>query len=676
MALSVPTNITPSTSSGLGAGVVDVTQGITVSWQVNGNSPMVAYQYVIMQNDTASTQVYDSGKITLSTPFYGRNYNGEERYFSFEIAASSLLSMSNGYENGYKAVITQWWSDTESLTQPSASYFITRSFPNISINSIPNPLNAKNYQFSADYSQEQGDVLDWFRWVIADSEGNVLKDTQEIYGTEDIRVDYDGFFSGQTYTVNCMIQTQNGVQAQTGEVNFSVSYASATITGFVDACKKGEAVQVSWPDLFYIFGTANGNYTINNGILTLPEGSTIAWNTVTGNPMQFLPPWSVYYRGRPQQGVFLTLDGAGITFELDVQDIVMKQNGQTVIKVPAQYVPTTWLEMILSPTQLVVKVSLEIGGLAPSLTLAPSSGLAPKSNNETLDRIYTNTVAYTQNPITGVVLTGAQVANFLWISKRELQLGESPVFDADTCFLADFVSDLNAGNIKEFAGDVTGAAVYRQDNGGSFLNHICDVALGDLSLLDFGAPSQGTYVYYVFFIGQTTYLTTPILSNAVTPVFWNWTVLECMEDTAGVYHARAVFPFSLNVNTGEIGNNNEPGILENFTMYPTVQPVSANYKSGTLQAYIGEVNQQLNEYRDSVKLANDIYALSLSNNPMFLKDRKGNVWRIRPSAPTAMKTSDNARPQMYLMTLNWVEIGRVDNAVVVTTADELWEVLQ
>lgn len=176
---------------------------------------MVAYQYTIMQNDTESTQVYTTGKVTLPQPFYGKNYNGETQFFSFTIPSSSLSSMTNGYENGYKATITQWWSDTDSVTQPSASYFITRSAPSITISAIPSPLAAKVYTFSASYSQAQGDTLDWFRWVLTDSAGNVLNDTQEIYGTEDIQMDYDGFFSGQSYTVQCFIQTESGVQAQT-----------------------------------------------------------------------------------------------------------------------------------------------------------------------------------------------------------------------------------------------------------------------------------------------------------------------------------------------------------------------------------------------------------------------------------------------------------------------------
>ena len=98
MALFQPTNITPSTFSGSAAGTVDVTQDLTVSWQVNGNSPMLAYRIQIMQNDTSSTSVLDTGKTTLVNPFYGVDYKGDVQFFSTTItsAAMSSAGMTNG----------------------------------------------------------------------------------------------------------------------------------------------------------------------------------------------------------------------------------------------------------------------------------------------------------------------------------------------------------------------------------------------------------------------------------------------------------------------------------------------------------------------------------------------------------------------------------------------------
>ena len=48
-----PTNVYPSMTGALGNGVVDANGNLTVSWQVNGNSPLTAFQIVIYDFDAA-----------------------------------------------------------------------------------------------------------------------------------------------------------------------------------------------------------------------------------------------------------------------------------------------------------------------------------------------------------------------------------------------------------------------------------------------------------------------------------------------------------------------------------------------------------------------------------------------------------------------------------------------
>ena len=65
MALFQPTNITPSVLGELGNGTVDITQDLTVTWQVNGNSAMTAFEIVFYQNNTGSSQLYTTGKVSF-----------------------------------------------------------------------------------------------------------------------------------------------------------------------------------------------------------------------------------------------------------------------------------------------------------------------------------------------------------------------------------------------------------------------------------------------------------------------------------------------------------------------------------------------------------------------------------------------------------------------------------
>jgi hypothetical protein len=56
-------------------------------------------------------------------------------------------------------------------------------------------------------------------------------------------------------------------------------------------------------------------------------------------------------------------------------------------------------------------------------------------------------------------------------------------------------------------------------------------------------------------------------------------------------------------------------------------------------------------------LADEIYALSVSTNPKFLKDRKGNLWRVETGNAVTMKNTDKAGVQPYLAAIPWVEVA-------------------
>lgn len=234
--LNQPANITPDEING--TGTVDVTADMTVSWRVTGNSPLTAYQITIYLNDTASTQKYTTGKVTLSTPFWGVNYAGEVQYFSATITAAALSSAGVANGNEYKMLITQWWSANDSITQTTASIILARATPTLTITTITDPMTTKEYSFTATYSQAQGDVIKWVRWQIAyaDDEENPFYDTGNIYGTGELQVDYDGFLTGTTYAVKCTVETQNGVEVTTGWEEFAVSYTLPAASGTATAC--------------------------------------------------------------------------------------------------------------------------------------------------------------------------------------------------------------------------------------------------------------------------------------------------------------------------------------------------------------------------------------------------------------------------------------------------------
>ena len=693
-----PTNIFPSSRGGLGNGTVDATQDLVVTWQVNGNSAMVAFQIVIYKNDSASTQVYTTNKTVVDTPFYGTNYAGEVQFFTHSIAASELelAGVTNG--NEYKLIITQWWGSTneESVVQSSAAAFITRDAPVLTLDNVPDTMAARDYTFTANYEQAQGDTLNWIRWQIAfaDDTDNPFYDTQNIYGTAQLQTYYDGFFRGNSYAVRARIQTENGVEKDTGWVAFQVQFNSNALSGVVNAskvCSGRSAVLVEWPAISYVPGTAYGEYEIADENLALPDGAYVVWDSVNNEPRNFVAPWTLLLSGKLSNtsASFFSLETSEGTFEAEytygAKSFVVSYAGSPVISIPS-FMPNTEFILIITPTNVYVRYIAYGGGLYPSDSLYPSADLYPAKDVAPIPQQVSGVYAGPQGAITGVQIAGPASFDYVDILSGALTQEEMdaayafgtfvPSYGANTLMQVDFSDGLQGGNLGQTEDELIGLAVYRQQNGGRVLQHLIDLPLATSSIYDYGVASQqGPYVYYLFPLGATTYITDPISSNAVNPCFWNWTVLECSKRSDGSYVVEAEYSFANNIISGMISNNNSPNVLKNFTPYPVVQIDPANYKSGTLQALIGAIDYSSgqNLYSDSLSLRDAILALSVSQNTLFLKNRKGDLMQIRLSGSISMETWDDVRQQAQTMAFPWAEVGNTENvSIVVTPSDDLW----
>lgn len=231
-----PTNIIPDTRTGIGFGVVDVSHGMQVSWQVNGDYPvMTAFKIVIYQNNAASTQLYDTGRLTTGCPFAGRNELGEVEFFTYTIPSSTLSSAGIANGNEYKMVITQYYTgdnySEESITQSSASVFITRSAPDFSWQYVYN-VTAPTFTFNFRLLGTQ-EHLDWVQYQITPvGEDNAVYDSGKIYNPASYSFTCNTLAPGTFYSMDANGQTLNGV-AVNYHTAFTTDSPSAVISGEV-----------------------------------------------------------------------------------------------------------------------------------------------------------------------------------------------------------------------------------------------------------------------------------------------------------------------------------------------------------------------------------------------------------------------------------------------------------
>ncbi len=698
MAIFMPSQITPDVRSGLGLGTIDADAALTVSWRISGQSALVKFQIAIYDNDAASTERLVTGELTDGCPAYGTDSMGKPQLFSYTIPAASLASAGIVNGNEYKLIITQWWSAEDSVTQSSASVFVTRAAPTVSVSPIgtSSVIETRYYTFTGNYSQAQGDVLNWFRWRVAvgaDGAGGILYDSGNISGTMDLICQYDGFLSGTDYAVRLTLQTENGVEADTGWVNFGVRYDQITLAGSISAsCAGGtDAVLVDWSGIGVIEGEAVGEYSISDdNILTLqlaqPINNSITWSKAGTNPMSFSPPWSLIWKGRlgfvscprvfsVQMGtrsVTLTFNAPHHVMTLNIEYASSGEKIPMVTQMGIINAPKTTI--VLTPTKLYIRVEYLTGGLYPGAGLYPHSGLYPKKSTVPTVDIYELDLDedFVQDPITAVRIEGYQECEFIEVIDGVVsaQTIEDAITNGDYTPPVDWEEDYMLANWQNNSIDagqftlsdkVTGWALYRSRGEESALVRICELGKSGGKAYDYGALSQqGPYTYHLFPVGETTYISTEILSNVACPVWWNWSLMECAEgENPNIFTVLKAYRFRLNVQNAAISNNNTPALLENFTPYPKIQLSPQNYKSGSLSALIGIVDWTNGqpEYVDTVALANAIMALSVTQNALFLKSRKGELLRVRVSAPIQMQTEDATVEQMQTMTLPWAEVG-------------------
>ena len=514
MALFQPTNITPSSFSGLAAGTVDVTQDLPVSWQVNGNSPLVAYQIRFMQNTSASTQVLTTGKVALENPFYGVNYKGEVQYFSAEITSAqmSAAGMTNGYENGYKMEITQWWSENDSITQTSASFFITRSMPTLTMDAVTNPMASRAYTFTAEYSQAQGDAVEWMQWeiMLADGSNNMVYDTGKIYGTGEIKMEYDGFLTGSSYKVQCVVQTENGIEASTGWTDFSVSYPSSLLDGTAYACAlcDTDAVEVTFPPSVYITGVPSGTITyekndFGNTILSLGSADdTVVWDEANTEPLSLGYPYSVLIAGTVtsvlNDNTILTLSSGEHFMSVIAKSdgFYFEKDGENIFHYSISLYGGEMYRMVISPERVDMALFVYSGAPTfPSPTLYPDTDLYPSSGVIIGSTFSETIIPWQSGNIISIRISGPNEYDFVGIKNpltEELinhlisNDGYEPQYDAETEFLALFNDTLSAGSLSS-SQEIEGFTVYRKANDEAYFHHLVDLPIGTKTFRDYGA---------------------------------------------------------------------------------------------------------------------------------------------------------------------------------------------
>ena len=262
MGLYQPTIIAPSSLNG--TGVIDATQDMQVTWIINGTIPIVGWRFIIMENTSESTVLYDSDwrhdyypvvdpLPPMIKPVYGRDSNGNPVPKTDTITAAALAAAGivNNYSYGYKLRVDQQYDVYENpntsnvitrktLTQISPVYFT--AMESASFNTTSWASTYGRFAYFADdvnptatsISHEDFDPLVMERWRLAYQEKpdeNIIEDTGNIYNGMGVQNKVYGMLKKDTaYAVRLTGQLESGIEMDTGWHNFSTAWTDTSLS--------------------------------------------------------------------------------------------------------------------------------------------------------------------------------------------------------------------------------------------------------------------------------------------------------------------------------------------------------------------------------------------------------------------------------------------------------------
>ena len=489
------------------------------------------------------------------------------------------------------------------------------------------------------------------------------------------------------YLVTLTVQTSSGITVS-AQSTFYVDYYINSDVGEVTLCKPHgkDYIEVSWSARSSISGVVSGEITYGDGGVHIGDQGSISYS-----PLNISAPWSIVWKGSAgislNQIDVLEFGNADNTYALNLSNtsVTFYLNGNIIFQKSITGHSIDVFTVAITPSHYYIRQDTFTGGTIPSEYLYPSETLYPSESTSVVNQ-YDGEITYTQSDITSLVLNGEQICDYVWIESGELTqeqidqiLGDGyyqPTIDYYTMFLSNYDSQTTTAYISGTGESGVGSSIYRSENGGQKLEHVVDVYGGISSIRDYGAKARNSYQYYVYLIGEDSYLAV-FRSDSISPQYGNCTLMECIyNDEDGAYHVQAAYPFACNVTQGAMSNNNTPNILRNFTRYPNRQPVNALYASGTLTALIGTVNQEGTQfqynpiYKDSWELADKIVSLSTSQNPKFLRDMKGKIWRVETSEAITTEVSNKNVFMPIKVAIPWVEVGTADGVSIVAVPND------
>ena len=248
------------------------------------------------------------------------------------------------------------------------------------------------------------------------------------------------------------------------------------------------------------------------------------------------------------------------------------------------------------------------------------------------------------------IIDKLQIKN-IEISDSELQniiMTDNLIWDANTLLMAEFENDLVAGNIADLTNPITKWQINRREVSGSTFKVLDVVDVGVSEYIDYSAQHGKNYIYSLFATSENEQ-SEPLECEEIETDFFGWYLIG--NDPDGSTY---VYVLDLNVSSGSITNDEDFTEYQGYGKFNSFAKGQRNFIRGSVQAIAGTIQSnstllQSVDYIDTLR--NRIQDVSTK----ILKNRKGEIWKVKTHGYNASQLDDSINQQVYLVNFNFIQ---------------------
>lgn len=233
---------------------------ITISWR-NSGDVMRAFRIKIWNNDSTSTDtVFDSGEVSSQSPAYSLD--------STKLGTGTFKYTVSVYDDANQQSTTR----TEAVS--SINLFTISPVPKLTLNLEPDSSWAlQSLAVSANYESEDGVAVKNYKFVLFDSNKNVIEESSWISDSKFEYIFTTLLENGESYYVQCLSVATNNIEASTDMVRITANYIKPAVhfalEALTDPCKP--YVTLKW-SVVRVIGELIGNgYYVDVDNNAVPE---------------------------------------------------------------------------------------------------------------------------------------------------------------------------------------------------------------------------------------------------------------------------------------------------------------------------------------------------------------------------------------------------------------------